>query len=169
MHRLPRALESAEEMRVFAGLVVQPFLAAGLAFVSFPVLLLDRDGQALAGGYPSDTIDAALSVAMGTGIVAAVVTLIGVLPTAVWIVKRRHLTLKAALVFGLGFGNLPYVLMAAAAGGTHGPSGLLRGLAFASLLGLSGAALFWIISLRPLQGRHDQTGGQRAAAADDPH
>jgi hypothetical protein len=37
MNRLPRTLSSIEELRLVAGLVVQPFLAAGLAFV---ILLL---------------------------------------------------------------------------------------------------------------------------------
>ena len=159
MNRLPRTLSSAEEMRVLAGLVVQPFLAAGLAFIAFPVFLLDSEGRTLAGGYPSDPTASALSVALGAGVVAGVVTLIGVLPIAVWMMKRHQLTLKETLVFGLGFGNLPYVLLAAAAGGTYGPAGLLRGLAFASLLGLSGAALFWIITLRPRKSRPDAAAG----------
>ena len=76
MNRLPRRLSSAEEMRLLAGLFVQPFLAAGLAFIAFPLLLLDRDGRTLAGGYPLDPTDAAVSVAMGAGVVAGVVTLI---------------------------------------------------------------------------------------------
>lgn len=167
MNRLPRTLNSAEEMRVLAGLLVQPFLAAGLAFIAFPLLLLDGNGRALAGGYPSDPTDAALSVAIGTFLVAGVVTLIGVLPTAVWIMKRHQLTLGETLVFGLGFGNLPYVLMAAA-WGTHGQAGLLRGVAFASLLGLSGAALFWIMTLRPQKSRH-VAASRHAAAADKRH
>jgi hypothetical protein len=158
MNRLPRTLNSAEEMRVLAGLLVQPFLAGGLAFIAFPLLLLDQDGRTLAGGYPSDPTDAALSVAMGTFVVAGVVTLFGVLPTAVWIIRRHQLSLTVTLVFGLGFGNLPYVLMAAA-WGTHGQAGLLRGAAFASLLGLSGAALFWMMTLRPQKSRHDVAGG----------
>ena len=160
MNRLPRTLSPAEEMRVLAGLVVQPFLAAGLAFIAFPVFLLDSEGRTLAGGYPSDPTASALSVALGAGVVAGVVTLIGVLPIAVWMMRRHQLTLKETLVFGLGFGNLPYVLLAATAGGrTYGPAGLLRGLAFASLLGLSGAALFWIICLRPRRSRPDAAAG----------
>ena len=145
---------------MLAGLVVQPFFAAGLAFMAFPLFLLDREGRTLDGGSPSDPTGAALSVALGAGLVAGVVTLIGVLPAAVWLMKRRQLTLKETLLFGLGFGNLPYVLLAAAAGGrTYGPAGVLRGLAFASLLGLGGAALFWFITLRPRKSRHDAAAG----------
>jgi hypothetical protein len=142
-------LSPAEELRILGGLVVQPFVAAGLAYVMFPLLLLDRDGQTLAGGFPADVADAALSVAMGAGIVAGVVVLVGVLPVAVWLMKRRDLTLKKTLMFGLGFGNFPYVLLGVAAGDTYGVTGLLRGVTFSSLMGLVGAALFWLISVHP--------------------
>ena len=62
MNRLPRTLSSAEEMRVFAGMVVQPFLAAGLAFIGFPLFLLDLERRTLAGGYPSDPTQAARAI-----------------------------------------------------------------------------------------------------------
>jgi hypothetical protein len=159
MNRLPRTLNSAEEMRILTGSLVQPLLAAGLAFLTFPLLVLDRNGQTLAGGYPSDPTDAALSLAVGTGMVAGMVTLIGVLPTATWVIRRHQLTLKETLVFGLGFGNLPYVLLAAAAGGAYGLPGRVRGIVFASLLGLSGAALFWIIAIRPQKSRANVRAG----------
>jgi hypothetical protein len=149
MKRPAPTLSPAEEMRVLGGLVVQPFVAAGLAFVTFPLLLLDREGQTLAGGFPADVTDAALSVAMGVGIVAGLVVLVGVLPVAVWLMKRRDLTLKKTLMFGLGFGNLPYVLLGVAVGGTYGVAGLLRGVMFSSLIGLVGAAVFWLISIQP--------------------
>lgn len=155
----PRTLSRSEEMGLLGGAVLQPFLAAALAFATFPLLLLDGEGQTLAGGYPVDPTDAALSVAVAAGIVAAVVTMFGVLPTAVWLLKRRQPTLAESLLFGLGFGILPYVLMGTATGGTYGPSGLLRGLAFSSTLGLSGAAAFWVIALRPRRSRHDAVGG----------
>jgi hypothetical protein len=48
----PRTLTAAEEMRLFVGFVVQPFVAAGVAFFAFPFLLLGRDG---AGGYTEPT------------------------------------------------------------------------------------------------------------------
>jgi hypothetical protein len=129
--------------------VVQPFLAAGVAVLSFPVLLLDRSGRTLAGGLMPDATDAAVSVALGTGLVALVVTAAGVLPTVLWLTERRRVSLREALLFGLGFGNLPYVLMAIAAGGTYGFTGFVRGVGFSSLLGLTGAATLWAIALRP--------------------
>lgn len=144
-----RALSPSDAKRIFAGLAVQPFVAGILAFAAFPLLLLDRDGQTLAGGYPSDVRASAVSLALGAALLAIVVTLAGVWPAAVWVMKRRNLTLKETLGFGLAFGILPYVLLALAAGGTYGVAGLLRGVALSSLLGLAGAAVFWAIAIRP--------------------
>ena len=146
----PRALEPSEQMRLLAGLAIQPLLAGGLAFVSFPVLLLDRSGRSLAGGFPGDVTDAALSVAAGSGIVAVFVTLLCVLPTAAWLMPRRRIRLREALLFGFGFGNLPFVVGTALAG-AYGVTGFARGVAFSSLLGLTGAAAFWAIALREQQ------------------
>jgi hypothetical protein len=122
-------------MRLFRGLVAQPFVTGAMAFVSFPVF------------FPRDRIDAAVSVAAGVGIVAFFVTLIGVLPTVEWLVTRRYATFAQALVFGVGFANLP-VLLGALTAGVYGPAGGLRAIAFASLIGVAGAAAFWVISIR---------------------
>ena len=143
-----RTRHPSEELRLIGGLAIQPFLAGALTFVSFPIILLDRDGRTLAGGYPGDVTDAALSVALAASLVAALVTLVGVLPTALWLTKRRRVPLKDALLLGLGFGNLPYVVLTLLAGGTYGLAGLVRGVALSSLLGLAGAAVFWAIALR---------------------
>src|SRR5471032_2246915 len=96
----PRTLAWAEEMRLFGGLVVQPVLAGSVAFVIFPLLVLDRSGLTLAGGFPADPTGAAVSVALGTGIVAFFVTLVGVLPTALWVLKLRRLISTETLLFG---------------------------------------------------------------------
>jgi hypothetical protein len=134
-------------MRLGAGLVVQPFVAAGVAFFGFPLFLLEADGRTLAGGFPSDPSGSALAVAFGTAIVALVVTLVGVWPTALWLVKRRPVTLAQSLLFGLAFGNVPVALGGMSAG-FHGLSGAFRAIAFASVIGITGAAVFWAISLR---------------------
>jgi len=126
---------------------VQPFLAACVAFVSFPYVLLDWAGRTAAGAYPNDPTDTAMGVAFGVAILVLVITLVGVLPTAVWVVKRRPLSLAVALAFGVGFGNLPIVLGTVLSGGA-GAGGLLRTHLFASLIGVTGAAVFWIISIR---------------------
>lgn len=78
---------------------------------------------------------------------ALVVTLVGVWPTALWLVKRRPVTLAQSLLFGLAFGNVPVALGGTSAG-FHGLSGAFRAIAFASVIGITGAAVFWVISLR---------------------
>ena len=60
---------------------------------------------------------------------------------------------------GRGFGNLSYALMALAAGGTYGLAGLARGVVSSSLLGLSGATVFWAIALRRLESNQRQADG----------
>ena len=146
MKRKPRTLTPSEEVRLFMALLVQPFVAGGLAFLLFPVLLLDRSGRTLAGGFPLDVIDAARSVAIGAAMVAFAVTLLAA-PVALWLMKRRQLSFPDVLLFGLAFGNLPLIL-GAVSGGTYGVDGAVRGVAFASLLGVAGAAAFWVIAVR---------------------
>jgi hypothetical protein len=159
MRRQSRALSSSDEIKLLAGLAVQPFVASAVAFFSFPVFLLDGNGQTLAGGRPVDPTAAAVSVAIGTGLVALFVSVVGVLPTALWLTRRFQVSLRDALLFGLGFGNLSYALMALAAGGTYGLAGLARGVASSSLLGLSGATVFWAIAVRRLESHQRQADG----------
>ena len=147
MTRSPRSLSPSEETRLFTGLAVQPFLASAVAFVAFPVLLLDRSGRTLAGTLPGDVADAAWSVAIGAGILAFFVTLLAAAPTAVWLMKRKLVSLSDALFFGFGFGNAPFVLGTVLAG-SYGVAGFARGMAFSSLLGLIGAGAFWAIAIR---------------------
>jgi hypothetical protein len=84
---------------------------------------------------------------MGAGLLAFFVTLFGALPTAAWLTKRKQVSLGEALVFGFGFGNLPLILGTVLAGG-HSVVGFVRGMAFSSLLGLTGAAVFWAVAIR---------------------
>jgi hypothetical protein len=137
--------------RLLVGLAVQPVLAAAVAFVLFPVVMLDGDGRTLAGGYPSDPTDAALSMAAGVAIVATAVTFVGVLPTALWLTKGRQPSLADSLLFGLAFGMVTYVvlLLVLAGGRTYGLPGLLRGLLCSCAIAVTGAAVFWVIALRP--------------------
>lgn len=142
----PRTLTASEEMRLAAGFVAQPLVTAPVAFVLFPFLLLDRDGQTFAGGYPADVTDAAVSIAAGT-FIAAVAILAVVVPAAVWFLKRRALSVTQTLLFGVGFGNLPIVIGTVLAG-SYGPIPFLKSIVFASLVGVTGAAVFWAISIR---------------------
>lgn len=133
-----RALSHAGEMRVFWGIVAQPFVVAAAAFVSFPVLLFGRNLRASGG---------ALGIAVEAGVVALLVALLGALPTAVWLMKRRDVSLGEALLFGVGFGNVPFVVGTLLAG-SYGVEGFARGAVFSSLLGAAGAAAFWAIAFR---------------------
>jgi hypothetical protein len=158
LKRQARALTPTEEMWVLWGIAAQPFVAGALAFIAFPVLLLDRSGRTLAGAVATDVTHAALSVAIGAGMVAVVVALVGALPTATWLMKRRDVSLGVALLFGVAFGNVPFAVGASLAG-AYGLPGLLRGLAFSSVLGVGGAAAFWAIALRRESVSHSREAG----------
>jgi hypothetical protein len=147
-----KPIKPQDEMRLFLGFLAQPFVAAALAFVTFP--LVDLSGRAIYGGAPADPMDAAVALAFGTGVAALIVTLLGAWPAAMWVIKRRAVTLKESLRFGLLLANIPVVLMTLATGGGYGLAGFARAVLFASLLGLSGAAVFWAISIR---GRFDSS------------
>ncbi len=134
------------------GFLVQPFLAGLVAFVAFPFLLLGRAGL----GF-SDPAQAALSVAGGTFMFAIGITLVCVVPTAVWVVKRRALAFKRALLFGLAIGNLPVAIGGVAAAlqrllrSSAPPANPLAAMGlvvFSSLIGVTCAAAFWAISIR---------------------
>ena len=156
------ALDHRQEMRVLAALAVQPFLAALIALVGFRLFLLDSHGETLAGGRPVDVAQAAFSVAFGVAIVAAFVSLVGVLPTAGWLMKRRRVSLGEAVLFGLGFANLP-ILFGTLTAGAYGVTGFVRIVAFASMLGVAGATAFWFIALRETPQTAAAPGGARTA------
>lgn len=134
---MPRTLTAAEEMRLCAGFVVQPFVAGVMAFVSFPLLVI---GRLESGSY--DPADAALSVAGGTVMLAIGITIVFAVPTAIWVLKRRAVSFRRALFFGLAIGNIPVAVGGALAGTSFGA------VLFSSLIGMTGAAVFWAISIR---------------------
>ena len=130
-------------MQLLAGLAVQPFVAAGVAFASFRFVMLDLDGRTPGGGRV-DTMDAAVSVAFGVGIAAFFLAIVAVFPVF-YLAKRGPISLRVALLFGLGFGNLPVLLPMALSG--PGEAGF-RPIIFASMIGAACAAAFWKISIR---------------------
>ena len=138
----PRTLSVSEEMRIGLGLLVQPFVAAGLTFASYP--LIDRSGRAIYGGIDPDPPRSAIALAIYVGIAAFFVTILAAFPTAVWVLKRRPLTLWRALLCGVLLGNILSVLGTMVAPG-YGLAGLVRVILFASFLGLGGATAFWAI------------------------
>lgn len=140
-----RTISPREEMRLFVGLLVQPFLAAALTYLAFP--LIDLTGRPLYGGRAGDSGDAAISLSLGVGFAAAVITIVVVAPAVVWLVKRVDITLGQAALFGVLFGNLPVVIGTLLAG-SYGPAGFLRASVIGTVLGVSGALLFWVVSIR---------------------
>ena len=137
MARTLRTLTPTDERRLFAGFAVQPFLAAGLTVVLYQFVYPNSSPAGHAG--PSLAV---LAHAIYFGVAALFITIACAFPTVVWLVKRRPVPLAFALAFGLAVGNLPVVLAALRGGGGF------RLHVFASVLGLVGAAAFWLISIR---------------------
>jgi hypothetical protein len=131
-------------MRILAGLALQPVVASGVAFLLFPLLLLDRNGQSFGGGRPGSVVDSAASVAFAVGLVSLPVVLIGVLPALLWFVHRDALTCSRALISGVVFGNIP-ILIGFVLARSYGPVEAARTVLYASAIGLAGAAVFWLI------------------------
>ena len=84
-----RLLSKADELRVLAGLAVQPFVAALLALVTFP--LTEYTGRLVYGGRPVDPVRSAIAFAIGVGIVGLATTVLGALPALGWALKRGRL------------------------------------------------------------------------------
>ncbi len=143
------------DLRLLVGFLVQPFAAAALGFVTFP--LIEMTGRALYGGMSADLLDAAVSVATGAGLAAFLVTQGAALPTVAWLLSRGPLTLRQVLWCGVALGNIPFALIVplaaltrAADGGStwFGPLAVIRALTAGSIFGLAGAMWFWLIAVR---------------------
>lgn len=149
----PRTLSVSEEVRIFLGLLVQPFVAAGLTFVAYP--LMDRSGRAIYGGIDPDPMRSAIALALYVGFAAFFVTILAAFPAAVWVLKRYPLTLRRTLLWGVLLCNILSVLGTIVTGPGYGFAGFVRVVLFASFLGLGGATAFWAIWMlsRPRQTR----------------
>src|SRR5687768_5677863 len=101
----PRTLSLSEERRICLGLIVQPFVSAGLAFVAYP--LLERSGRAIHGGTDLDPLRSAIAMALAASMAAFFVTIVAALPAVVWVLKRYPLTMRRVVVSGVILGNLP--------------------------------------------------------------
>ena len=101
MRHKPRTLTPSQEGRLFVGLLLQPFVAGGVAFVLFRLVLLDRAGRTLAGSTPDDPGGAAFAVAISTGIVAFMATLLLALPAVVWLLLRQGSRARSAGLAGV--------------------------------------------------------------------
>jgi len=133
-----------DAVRMLVGLALQPIVATAVAFLLFPLLLLDRTGQTFAGGHPVSVSDSAASVAFAVGIVTVPVVIAGVLPTLLWLLRSGAITLTRALSVGIVFGNLP-IVMGSLLAGTYGAIATVRTVAYASTIGVAGATAFWLV------------------------
>ena len=143
------------------GFAVQPFFAALLGFVTFPAL--DYIAHLRWGGRPGDPWDAAMSVALGAGLVGLFVTIIGALPLLAFLLSRGPISRRQVFTSGVVLGNIPFAIIAllVASHGTPGtppmgssqltgdPLDLVEALAFGSFFGAACAGAFWLVA-----GRH---------------
>jgi hypothetical protein len=114
-------------------------------------------------GRPFDPVDAAVSLAIGVGIIALVVTLVGAVPAVVWMIGRGPLSLRKLLLLGAALGNAPFaiivvsIIVAHLVSGTlsgdvgrlwYGLAGTVRAIALGLLCGVGSAAVFWAVAIR---------------------
>ncbi len=147
-------LTQSQRLRVLAGFVVQPFAAAVLGFLTFPLLKL-TDPRRPGLSTTDNDMRNAVAVAFGVALAAVFVTTFGAVPAAAWCVKRGRLAFAQIVGWGAVLGNLPFVVIVGLASITGNvtnefwdPFLLVRALAFGVLFGVVGAAVFWLIAVR---------------------
>lgn len=147
-------LTQGQRLRVLAAFVIQPFAAAALGFLTFPLLKLTDPRRPGLGTNDNDFRNA-VAVAVGVALVAVFVTAFGAVPAAAWCVTRGRLSFSQVVGWGAVLGNLPFVVIVGLASITGNvtnefwdPILLGRALAFGVLFGVSGAAVFWLIAVR---------------------
>ena len=163
-----RTLIPADENRLLLGLVVQPFVAAALAFALFP--LVEYTGRLVyGGGRPIDPVDAAPSFAIMAGVVASFVTGFIAYPGILWLLKRGPLTRAQTMIAGVVLGNVPgtVTMLGLAARHlsrgvtptmenlTYGWGGAVRLVVLGSVVGLVCSAVFWWIAGHQLNREHN--------------
>lgn len=163
----PQTLTPAEENRLLLGLVLQPFVAAALAFALFP--LVEYTGRMVyGGGRPVDLMDAAPGFAIIAGVLASFATGFAY-PSILWLLGRGPLTRAQTIVAGIVFGNIPGVLTIFGLAAwhlrrgvtptpenlTYGWGGAVRVVVLGSVLGLVCASVFWWVAGRHLNREHN--------------
>jgi hypothetical protein len=114
-------------------------------------------------GAPIHSLDSAGSLGAGVGVLATVMTAVGVVPGVVWLRRRGTLSLTRLLMLGAGLGNLPLavimigIVVVHAASGTlsadigqywEGWSGAGVRTAMGLICGMGSAAVFWVVAVR---------------------
>jgi hypothetical protein len=150
-------------LRLVAALAVVPFAAGTVMFITY--LALWFSGARLFEGPLFDlkgAVHAAAGLALGVTIIGFVVTGVAVLPL-VWMGSRGPLSLKNVLLLGAALGNVPFavivvsILLMRLRNGTlssdvprlwYGLYGAVRAIALGFWIGISSAAVFWVIGVR---------------------
>jgi hypothetical protein len=127
-------------MRILVGLALQPIVTAGVAFLLFP---LSR-GAHVSGSGSGGVADAARAIGFTVGLVSVPLVVFAVVPVMLWLRRHGRLTLASSLMGGVVFGNVPIAIGWLLAG-TYGPLQTVRTVAYASAIGLTGAAVFWLV------------------------
>lgn len=149
----PVSLHLGEPLRglPLIGLAATPVAAALATFILYPLYL------------PHISIGGRIFVAVFTGVLAALIVIVGAGPVFVWWRRRHELTLSSVLLWGGLFGNVPTLIMAlilvvrAFAGY---PPRTLRAVALplslGTAVGLTCATVFWLIAVRPAKTRENR-------------
>lgn len=146
------------------GLAVQPFVTT---LLGASVFLLDHARLAFSNERLADPIEAATAFGVLVGIFGLVVTAFGAYPALRWLVKHGPVTRRQTLISGALLGNVPAVLIMGAIAisrvrqGTmlgffdfvYDPAGVVRLIAFGTLIGAASAAVFWWFAGKTLVGK----------------
>jgi hypothetical protein len=147
-------------LRILAGLIIVPPTAVLIALATY-----DRLWHAglLPQGAPIHSLDSAGSFGAGVGILATVMTCVGVLPGVVWLKTRRTLSLSRLLMLGAVLGNVPFAVIMIGIVAVHVASGTLSAdigqywegwsgagvrTAMGLICGIGSAAVFWVVAVR---------------------
>jgi hypothetical protein len=143
-------------LRMLAGLAAAPVATAVISVGAYD--LLWHAGLTVTGA-PVHSLDSAVSFGAGVFILAVPTTGAAALGV-IWLNHRRWLTLGKLLLFGAVVGNLPFAVIVAGvfainpgvalrdvAANWYGLFGALANIAMGIIVGASGAATFWLVSV----------------------
>ncbi|HEY2906257.1 MAG TPA: hypothetical protein VGJ29_10195 [Vicinamibacterales bacterium] len=154
-------------VRLLAGFAVAPLAAVILALVAYDALCYTGT---LSGGAPINSIDAALAIGVGVGIIAVGMAACAV-PLIMWLASRGPVSFGRVLLLGAALGNVPFAIIVLGIVAAHpfsevwsgdigrfwyGFPGAVQRVALGLISGMGSASLFWIVGIRDRAG-HEET------------
>ena len=147
-------------LRILAGLIIVPPTTVLIALATY-----ERFWHAglLPHGAPIHSLDDAVSLGAGVGILATVMTCVGVIPGVVWLKTQGTLSLTRLLMLGAVLGNVPFAVILIGIVVVHMASGTLSTdigqywdgwsgagvrTALGLICGIGSAAVFWVVAVR---------------------